>query len=161
MRRAHPAAFAGAARFVGLRDWVFHGLTGRWWTDDVTASTTGLLDATLGTWSIPMLDAVGITAAQLPRIVRPSASAPLREAWAGFPMGLPVVLGSVDGALVHTALDAVRPGDTTVSVGTTAALRTVAPTPELDRGGRTWCYRMVGGSWLIGSAINNGSSSDR
>jgi len=156
MRRTDPAAFAGTARFIGLREWVFHRLTGRWWTDDVTASTTGLLDTTLGTWSVPMLDAIGITADQLPRIVAPSASATLRNAWAGLPKGLPVVVGSVDGALVHTALNATRPGDTTVSVGTTAALRTVLGAPQLDPAGGTWCYRMIGGSWLVGSAINNG-----
>lgn len=156
LRRTDPAAFGKAARFVGLRDWLFHDLTGRWWTDEVTASTTGLLDLDGGSWSASVLDAVDLEPRRLPNIVAPTDAAPLNRPWADLPMGLPVVVGSVDGALIHTALGATDPGATTLSIGTTAALRTVATHVTIDRSGATWCYRMIGGSWLIGTAINNG-----
>ena len=41
-------------------------------------------------------------------------------------------------------------------VGTSGALRLVAPRPVLHPAGRSWCYAIDAAHWLVGGAINNG-----
>jgi gluconokinase len=41
-------------------------------------------------------------------------------------------------------------------VGTSGALRVIAPRPVLDSKARSWCYAIDAAHWLVGGAINNG-----
>jgi gluconokinase len=41
-------------------------------------------------------------------------------------------------------------------IGTSGALRLVAPQPVLHPAGRSWCYAIDTAHWLVGGAINNG-----
>jgi gluconokinase len=156
-----PETAARAARFVALRDWVFWRLTGEWLTDAGLASTTGLLQVDgIGQWHPPALALAGITADRLPALAYgPENHRPLTSSarsFTGLPAGLPVTPGASDGAAAMIGVEATRPYDTVITVGTSGAVRCIRPAPYADPEQRTWTYRLPFGFWLIGGAINNG-----
>jgi gluconokinase len=160
LRAAEPAAFGRAAHFVSLKDWLGYRLTGALRTDLGYASTTGLLELRARRWSDHALELAGITPARLPELAEPTdLLGELERDTAracGLPLGLPVFVGSSDGALANVGAGVRRPGGTVLTVGTSGAVRRVTATPLLDPEARTWCYRFFAGHFLAGGAVNNG-----
>jgi len=74
----------------------------------------------------------------------------------GIPPGTPVVMGSSDAVNSSIGAGAVTPTQATLMIGTSGALRVVAPRPVLDPKARSWCYAIDEKHWLVGGAINNG-----
>ncbi|HUH06669.1 MAG TPA: FGGY family carbohydrate kinase, partial [Egibacteraceae bacterium] len=158
LRRAADGGPNSGARVQTLKEWIFHRFTGHDWIDFVTASTTGLLDIRRREWSSAALSAAGIQAGALPELVPSSAAAPLLGLIArgvGLPGPVPMIVGAADGPLVNLALGADAPGDISLSMGTTAAVRLVTAEPWIDPGGRTWCYRFHPDGFIVGGAVNN------
>nr|MBC7243807.1 gluconokinase [Chloroflexota bacterium] len=150
----------GASRFVAIKDWVLHRLTGIWATDLSLASTTGLLNLEHLDWDAEALGLAGVTPDQLPPLISPAAVVgELNQQVAsemGLPRGLPVVAGASDGGLANLGAGAVSPGQVVVSIGTSGAIRKIVPQPQFDVAERTWCYFLVDGRWFAGGSINNG-----
>ena len=155
-----PQLARRAARFVAIKDWILHQLTGLWATDFGLASTTGLLDIRQLTWDQEALSAAGVSEQRLPSLVSPSAVVGGLTKQAaedtGLSAQLPVVAGSSDGALANLGAGAVEAGQVVVTVGTSGAIRKVLDDPWLDSRERTWCYLLAEGRWFAGGAINNG-----
>ena len=147
-------------RFVGLKDWVLYRLTGTWAADLALASTTGLLDIRRRRWDEEALALAGVSAGQLPPLVAPDAVCgkvtPTAASVTGLRAGLPIVAGNHDGGLANIGAGATAPDAMAISVGTSGAVRLVVDSPTLDPEMRTWCYLLVGDTWLAGGAINNG-----
>jgi gluconokinase len=66
------------------------------------------------------------------------------------------VAGAGDGPLANLGVGAVHPGVAACSIGTSGALRVMVEEPEVDPEGRTFCYALTPGRWIVGGAINNG-----
>jgi len=149
-----------ADRFVAIKDWILHRLTGVWATDLGLASTTGLLDIHCLRWDEEALSLAGVSPQRLPPLVSPSAVVGGLTGRAadetGLSEGLPIVAGTSDGGLANLGAGAVVPGQVVVTVGTSGAIRKVVNSPWLDPRERTWCYILVEGRWFAGGAINNG-----
>jgi gluconokinase len=145
-----------AAKWCGLKDFVFHRLTGRLATEHSSASGTGLMDIHRLTWHPDALDFAGITADQLPELVAPTEITPLSLDIPGLPVGLPVVIGGGDGPLANLGVGAVVPGVAALSLGTSGALRVVRDRPGVDERGRVFCYAIAEGLWVLGGAVSNG-----
>lgn len=150
----------GAARFVAIKDWILHRLTGVWATDWSLASTSGLFDIRSLTWVDEALALAGVPEDRLCPVVSPeevigvlTKQAAMRT---GLPEGLPVVAGASDGALANVGAGAVDPGQLVVTVGTSGAIRRIVRSPWFDPEERTWCYVLVKERWFAGGAINNG-----
>lgn len=146
-------------RFVSIKDWITHLLTGCWSTDTSLASTTGLLDIRTLTWHAGALDAAGIDKAMLPRLVLPCDEAGCvtssGAAWSGVPAGVRLFGGGSDGPLANLGASGAALGTVVISVGTSGAIRLVVSSPKLDARERTWCYSLVPGRWVAGGAIAN------
>ncbi len=159
-RAAQPELFSRAHTFVSLKDYVAYRLTGTLATDVGMASTTGLLDIHKVRWFDDALALAGISAAALPELIgatdRLSTLTSGAAAATGLTAGLPIFAGSSDGGLANLGSGVVRPGETVVTVGTSGAVRQVAPAPQLGPEGLTWCYLLTGGYYFAGGAINNG-----
>jgi len=155
-----PDVARRARRFVSLKDWVLHYLTGIWATDLGLASTTGLLDMTGLAWDPEALRVARIGPEALPALVSSSAVVGGLTAGAaaatGLPAGLPVIAGGSDGGMANLGTGISTPGQAVLSVGTSGAVRQLRDRPWLDRYERTWCYLLDEGRWFIGGAINNG-----
>jgi gluconokinase len=157
---AAPDTTRRARRFVGLKDWIIHALTGAWVTDVGLASTTGLLDITRFAWDPEALRAARVTPDLLPSLVPSSAvvGGLSREAAAvtDLPAGLPVIAGGSDGGMANLGTGITTPGQAVITVGTSGAVRRLVARPWIDPSERTWCYVLDENHWFIGGAINNG-----
>ncbi|GAA2832941.1 gluconokinase [Crossiella cryophila] len=147
------------AFWCSLKDFVLHHFTGRLATEHSYASGSGLMNIHRLAWHQPSLDLAGITADRLPELLAPTDTLPLRAQIAeatGLPPGLPVVAGGGDGPLANLGVGAVRPGMAALSLGTSGALRVVRTEPGVDERGRTFCYGIAEGYWVLGGAVSNG-----
>jgi gluconokinase len=162
LREAMPEAAAAAARFVGIKEFVLHALCGQWLVDHSIASATGLLDAARLDWDDEALAVAGVKRAQLGPLVPTRhlvhGLATAVASGLGLPPGIPFVVGANDGVLSNLGLDAIRPGEMALTIGTSGALRTVVDRPLADARGRTFCYVLDEHRWVVGGPINNGGA---
>ena len=159
---SHDRAVWTAARWwIGLKDWILLGLTGRLVTELSSAAGTGLIDMATRTWSTLALDLCCLDPDRLPPILPPTASLDLSADVArltGLPPATPVVAGAADGPLGNLGVGAVSPGVAGLSVGTSGAVRMLVAPPQIDAGQTLYCYPVTDELWLLGGAISNGGS---
>jgi gluconokinase len=155
-RETQPDTFAAVRCWAGMKELVLHALTGELLTDHGTASGTGLRNLRTGRWDPEALAIAGIDEGRLPRLVDATHLAALQTAELGVPSGTPVVVGGADGPLANVGLGAIRRGAVACSIGTSAAVRVAVDMPWVDPDGRTFCYVVGPGRWVVGGATNGG-----
>ncbi|MTJ80348.1 MAG: gluconokinase [Telmatospirillum sp.] len=160
LKAEHPDLFSRAARFVGIKEYVFYRLFGRWLVDHSIASATGLFNLADRTWDAGALAAAGITEDRLPTPVATTTavmglSAEAAERF-GLPADTPFIIGANDGVLSNLGVGAIGPGQVAVTIGTSGAMRTVIASPRTDPSGRTFCYALTDRHWVVGGPVNNG-----
>ena len=146
-------------------------LTGVRATEETNASTTGLLDATSGTWSTPLLDALGLPASLLPPVIAPGSVlgnlSPAVLAQLGIDRQLSVTtVGSHDTASAIVGVPAVTPNFAYISCGTWGLVGVETSAPVLtddsrranftnERGvdGTIRYLRNVMGLWLLSESM--------
>lgn len=154
-----PGICRRARWWVDLKSWLLWNLTGEIVMDLSCASGTGLLDLSLRDWWPASLDLAGVSVEQIPRVVPTTtvlSLGPVPARAIGLPAGLPVVVGAGDGPLGNLGTGALDPGVGGLSLGTSGALRTVVPAPDIDPEGRLFCYALTEDAWVVGGAISNG-----
>jgi gluconokinase len=160
LREHRPELFESAQRYVSAKEYAGFHLTGSWQVDYALAAGTGFLNAHTLHWSDEALGLAGVSKEQLSPPAPPAAlMGRLQREFAiqmGLPSGTPVVTGSADAVNSSLGAGAVLPTQATLMVGTSGALRVIAPRPVLDSKARSWCYAIDAAHWLVGGAINNG-----
>jgi len=154
-----PDTFAAVARWCGIKELVVRELTGELVVDHGVASGTGMFNLGDERWDAEALTYAGLDPGQLPEPVPTTAAFPLTTAAAarvGVAGGTPVVVGGADGPLANLGLGAITEGTVACSIGTSGAVRVVTDAPRVDERGRTFCYVLAPGRWVIGGAVNNG-----
>jgi gluconokinase len=155
------AVWTAARWWVGLKEWIMLGLTGRLVTELSSAAGTGLLDMATRTWSPIALELSRLDADRLPPILPTTAHLDLSPDVArltGLPPATPVVVGAADGPLGNLGVGAVNPGMAGLSIGTSGAVRMPVTHPQIDAGRTLYCYPLTEELWLLGAAISNGGS---
>lgn len=162
LRHEQTGLFARAARFAGIKEYVFFRLFGQWLVDYSIASATGLFNLEQLDWDQGALQLAGVRAQQL------SAPVPTTHHVQGLPqhvaaqLGLsadtPFVLGANDGVLSNLGVNAIQPGQVAVTIGTSGAMRTVVDHPVTDPSGSTFCYALTDRHWVVGGPVNNGGN---
>ena len=160
LRHERADLFARAARFVGIKEYVFFRLFGQWQVDHSIASATGLFDIARLDWDEAALALAGVRAEQLSRPVPTTwhieGLAPDVAARLGLARDTPFVIGANDGVLSNLGVNAMAPGEVAVTIGTSGAMRTVVDHPMTDPEGRTFCYALAERRWVVGGPVNNG-----
>jgi len=157
MREHMPELFGAAHKFLGIKEFVWFRLTGKYESDLSCASATGLMNIWENTWDEEALRIAGIASEQLPALVPITGLANFREV-ENFPEVTHAVIGASDGALANLGAGAIHPGQLAVTIGTSAAIRCVVDAPLVDDAMRTFCYRLDEKRCIIGGASNNGTS---
>ncbi len=161
LRRNQPEVFAQAHRFLGIKDYVWYRLTGDYRCDWSVASATGMFNLVKNDWDEGALTLAGLTPAQLPEPVSPLYLTRLSEnaqLWRESSGNTDLIIGASDGALANLGSGATGPGQVAVTIGTSAAIRTVTAAPVADEQMRTFCYRLDGERFIVGGASNNGTN---
>jgi gluconokinase len=160
LHEAEPAICAQAARFVGIKEYVFFRLFGTWLIDHSIASATGMLNLANLDWDDEALAVAGVARAQLSPLVPTThhlQGLPVAlAAQLGLPADTPFVVGANDGVLSNLGVDAIGPGEVAVTIGTSGAMRAVVDRPLTDPSGRTFCYALTERHWVVGGPVNNG-----
>ncbi|MDC8785414.1 gluconokinase [Roseateles koreensis] len=160
LRHEQPALFTQTARFIGIKEYVFFRLFGRYWVDHSIASATGLFNLFQLDWDDEALALAGVRRDQLSELVPTTHIVQGLAGDIAQQLGLradtPFVIGANDGVLSNLGVDAIAPGDVAVTIGTSGAMRTVIHEPRTDPGGRTFCYALTEQHWAVGGPVNNG-----
>lgn len=123
---------------------LFARMTGRVWSNPSLASGSGLLNAETAEWDDEVVARLGLDGVVLPELVDSTTTAPLHAeaaALLGIPAGTPVLVPGPDGGLNQVGDLAIEPGEMTLSMGTSGALRFSTPTPSFSPTMSTWSYR--------------------
>jgi gluconokinase len=155
-----PEICEKAAKFIGIKEYVFFKLFGEYIVDHSIASATGLFNLEQLDWDQGALELAGVTPDELSRPVptthQMTGVASEYAAFMGIPEQLPFIVGASDGVLANLGVNAIEPGVIAVTIGTSGAIRTVSPVPKTDPKGRTFCYALTEDHWIVGGPVNNG-----
>ncbi|MGF1536220.1 MAG: gluconokinase [Elainellaceae cyanobacterium] len=160
LRAEKPEIFEQAAKFISIKEYILHRWFNQFVVDHSIANATGLFNIhTLG-WDEEALSLAGVGADRLSELVPTThVLRGLDEAAAtavGLPADTPVVVGASAGALAILGGGPIAPGEVTVTVGTSGAVRASVERPQTDPKERLFCYALTKDRWVIGGATNNG-----
>ncbi len=160
LRNDEPDLFGRAARFIGIKEYVLFRFFGRYVVDYSIASATGLFNIERLDWDDDAIALAGVErdrlATPVPTTFRLDGLAPDIAAELGLSPSTPFVVGANDGVLSNLGVNAIRPGEMAITIGTSGAMRTVVDRPVTDPDGRTFCYALTERHWVIGGPVNNG-----
>lgn len=166
-RDNEPELFRKAARFISLKEYVWWKLTGQYDIDYSMATATGLFDTEKRTWYKPALDFAGVRAEQLSD-PKPTTFEicydPTREdvSKTALTAGVKLYPGASDGCLANLGSGCVESAITTITIGTSGAVRQTVNKPERDPHGRLFCYyldeRHGKPYYVVGGPSNNGAN---
>jgi xylulokinase len=121
-----PELFARCAKVLLPKDWLRWRLTGAYFSDMSDAAGTLWMDVGARAWSPELLEAGGMTPAQMPALVEGSDVAGTLHAEAaaalGLRAGMPVAGGGGDNAASAVGIGAVEAGQGFLSLGTSGVL---------------------------------------
>ncbi|WP_338875658.1 gluconokinase [Spirosoma sp. SC4-14] len=166
-RDNRPELLRQAAKFISLKEYVWWKLTGQYQIDYSMATATGLFDTEKRTWYKPALDFAGIRADQLSTpqpttfdvAYEPDKKGAARTA---LPIGVKLYPGASDGCLANLGSGCVDADITTITIGTSGAVRQTVNKPERDPHGRLFCYYLDERNgkpyYVVGGPTNNGAN---
>ena len=143
--RHQPRLLKRAARWVSLKEYIWWKLTGRYEIDYATAAATGLFNSRKNTWHPPVLKLAGISIDQLSTPVNTThtiayAARPGSHVPDFLLPGTLLVIGASDGCLANLGAGAIEPGTTTITIGTSGAVRRTSVRPIRDAHSRLFSY---------------------
>ena len=155
-----PDTFEAAKKWVSVKEYIFFRLFGEYVVDHSIASATGLFNLEDLDWDEGALEILELSADYLSR---PVPTTHVVEGMTdehaerlGLNSDTPFVVGANDGVLANLGLGATEPGIVACSIGTSGAVRSVVERPQVDDGGKLFCYALTEDKWVIGGPINNG-----
>jgi gluconokinase len=147
--------------FCTIKDLLVTRLTGQFTIDYSNAVATGMANVETGNWDEGLLDAIGITIDQLPKILPTTSVLEIstrgQVAVHQSAKRIQIVLGAMDGVLSTLGVGAIKPGQVTTTMGSSGACRIATRTPLIDQEDmRIWSYPLDESIWIRGGATNNG-----
>lgn len=143
--------FSKTYKFISIKEYIWHHLTGEYVIDSAMASGTGLMNIHTLQWDSDILDYLKIKESQLSRIV--SATHHNKGQYDNFHY----ILGGGDGVLANLGTGAMETGRMALSIGTSGAVRLPIDNPFIDPEMRTQCYHLMDQQYLKLGAVNNGA----
>ena len=160
LRDNKKGVFRNAAKFVSMKEFVFHRFFGEYVIDFSVASATGLFDIFDLEWNRLALRHVGISVEKLSLPVPPTrVFRGIRKTYAqrmGVHPDIPFVIGASDGCLANLGSNAIVPKSAAVTIGTSGAIRVISAIPRTDPRQRIFSYTLTPDHYALGGSINNG-----
>lgn len=160
MKEERPDVFAATHKFIGIKELVFYRFFGQYLIDHSIASATGLFDIYDFTWN---KDALLITGLTPDRLSTPVSTTHIvtgisqeYAALLGIDQHTPFIPGASDGCLANVGSGAMQPGDLSLTIGTSGAVRMMARQPQHDMKERIFNYILTKQWYVSGGPINNG-----
>jgi gluconokinase len=160
LRQHAPTIFNRASKFISIKEYLFHHLTGEFVVDYSIASATGLFNTQQLNWNEAALNLCGIAPSKLSRLCDPKHEFFITQSKAaewGIESHIPLIIGSSDGCLANLGSNALNEGAMAITVGTSGAVRMASQRFLVDAFGRTFCYFLAHDKFIVGGATNNGA----
>ncbi|MEZ0483376.1 gluconokinase [Fibrella aquatica] len=133
-----------ASRWLSLKEYLWWKLTGRYEVDYSIATASGLFDSRKSVWHRPALKLAGVDIRQLSTPVNTTHRVQYQDLPDGHVPGLStdtwLIIGASDGCLANLGAGAVEPGVTTITIGTSGAVRRTSVRPIRDAQSRLFSY---------------------
>jgi len=155
LREKEPDIFRRAAKFISIKEYIWWKLFGKYQVDHSLASATGLFDIYHFSWYKESLELAGIREDQLSEPVA-CMHVETGHRVDGLPGGVPFIIGGSDGCLANLGSNAVKPGETALTIGTSGAIRMTTKSPAYDAEERIFRYILTPDLYVCGGATNNG-----
>ena len=161
LRENEPDIFNKTAWFCSIKEFVFHQLFGKKIVDLSVASATGLMHSNHQKWHKPSLKMAQVVDNQLSKIVSPYHVELLKAndfipEWEN----VPFVIGASDGVLSSLSAGAIDDNLTTITIGTSGAVRRIVKKGPLSikakKGSKLFKYCLDEQYFVLGGATNNG-----
>lgn len=161
-RRHEPDLLHQAARFISIKEYIWFRLTGEYEIDYSIANATGLFDPEHKQWSDLALSVAGVHVSQLSALVPTTHQRPFVPSAIDSELPLTgdvsLLIGASDGCLANLGAGAIPAGTTTLTIGTSGAIRQTVRHPLRDKQGRLFCYYLDEGYYVVGGPTNNGAN---
>jgi len=160
IREHEQAIFRNTAKFVSVKEYIWHKLFRVYEADYSIASATGLMNIEKLTWNETSLNTAFIRQTQLSTLVntdhrrRCTDESLLREM--GVSADTDFFIGASDGCLANVGSFATEDGHVALTIGTSGAIRVTASRPMLNFKSMTFNYRLNESTYVCGGPINNG-----
>jgi gluconokinase len=151
LKENEPEIFARTDKFISLKEYIWHQLTGEYVIDSSMASGTGMMNIECCCWNDKILHYLGINSNKLSPIVSPT------HAYKNSSKDYTFVIGGGDGALANLGTGAMKKGKMSLTIGTSGAVRLPIEKPFIDDKMRTQCYHLIDNQYLTLGAVNNGA----
>jgi gluconokinase len=151
LKENEPKIFKNTHKFISLKEYIWHNLTGEYVIDSSMASGTGLMNIECLCWNDKILNFVGISQDKLSTVVSPTHSAK------SLSKNHTLIIGGGDGALANLGTGAMKKDRMSLTIGTSGAVRLPIDKPFIDAKMRTQCYHLVDNQYLTLGAVNNGA----
>ena len=156
--------FTSASKFIGIKEYIFLRLFGKYIVDTAIASATGLLNINTLQWDKAILDYAGIGVQKLSTVVDAAhkenllpGSKYISDKRLQNVIQSAFIIGGSDGGLANLGSGAINKNSMAITIGTSSAVRMVTRDVYTDARMRTFCYHMNNSSYIIGGASNNGA----
>lgn len=160
LRHNEPEIFNHAARFISVKEYVWHRLFHRYEVDYSIASATGLMDVHALRWNDESLRTADITPHRLSELVNTHHTRYCQDdeccSMLGVTKETAFVIGASDGCLANLGSFATQPGYMAITIGTSGAVRVTQKSPMLNFNAMTFNYRLDEATFVCGGPINNG-----
>lgn len=160
-RNNEKEIFDKAAKFLSIKAYIIHELTGVYIVDHSLASATGLLNIHTRKWDEEALRYAGISATQLPELVPISHSECKLQRQYQVSLGLSadvkIIAGSSDGGFATLGSGIIDGNKATITIEDSAAMRVIGTQVINDPEGRLFNYILDEKYYISGGPSNNGS----
>ncbi|WP_264565751.1 gluconokinase [Flavobacterium sp. N3904] len=143
--------FNNTFKFISLKEYIWHQLTGEYVIDSSMASGTGIMNIHTLQWEETVLNYLDIKEDQLSKIVTPTHQCK------GIKDDFLYIIGGGDGAMANLGTGAMKKNRLALSIGTSGAVRIPIDQPYIDLEMRTQCYHLMDNQYLKLGAVNNGA----
>ncbi len=151
LKENEPEIFRNTHKFISLKEYIWHHLTGEYVIDSSMASGTGMMNIECLCWNDKILNFLGISQDKLSSVVSPTHTAKSLK------KNHILILGGGDGALANLGTGAMKKGRMSLTIGTSGAVRLPIDKPFIDSKMRTQCYHLIDNQYLTLGAVNNGA----
>ena len=160
LRKNDPEKFSQAGKFLSIKSYVIHQLTGEYVIDYSLACATGMLNIHKIAWEQNALDYAGIRADQLPQLVPVFASAgTLKKAYQnslGLHADTKILTGSSDGCMATLGAGIWNSDKATITIEDSGAVRVVGNKMLHDEKKRVFNYLITENCFVSGGPSNSG-----
>ncbi|HLK29962.1 MAG TPA: gluconokinase [Puia sp.] len=161
LKNNQPDILSKAYKFIGIKEYFWHEFFGKYKIDYSIASATGMFDIYEFKWNEEALNVAGISSNRLSEVVDSfhAETNLVKKYQEEFSINnVPFIIGGSDGCLANLGSNAIEEGESSLTIGTSGALRMASSKPKHDPKQRIFNYILTKDIYVSGGAMNNGGS---